>query len=88
MKPHHKMTMGAGIFCAVCGARPYPELGSPETRQDFDLMRLDRKDRPAESPTSGEWFCSRHFERVDRGYQVTAEWIWANEEPAPSKAAS
>jgi hypothetical protein len=43
MKPTREMTMGAGIFCAVCGARPYPELGQPETREDFDLMRLDRK---------------------------------------------
>jgi hypothetical protein len=51
-------------------------------------IRLNRKGRPAESPVSGEWFCSRHFERVDRGYQVTAEWIWANEEPASRKAKS
>jgi hypothetical protein len=37
------MTLGAGIFCVVCGARPYPELGPPDTREDFDLMRVDRK---------------------------------------------
>jgi hypothetical protein len=89
MKPAREMTMGAGIFCVVCGARPYPELGPPEAREDFDLMRLDRKGCPAESPTSGEWFCSRHFERMGRReYRVTSEWIWANEEPAPGEAAS
>ena len=82
------MNTGAGIFCVVCGARPYPELGPLETREDFDLMRLDRKGRPAESPASGEWFCSRHFERVDREYQVTSNWVWPNEEPAPREATS
>lgn len=50
--------------------------------------RFDRKGRPADSPVSGEWFCSRHFERMRRGYQVTAEWIWANEEPARHEAPS
>jgi hypothetical protein len=81
------MTHGAGIFCVVCGARPYPELGPPDTREDFDLMRVDRKGHPAESPASGEWFCSQHFKRRGRrGYQVTAEWVWPDEEPAPSKA--
>jgi hypothetical protein len=85
MKPPCEMTMGAGIFCAVCGARPFPELGPPETREDFDLMRLNRKGRPTESPDSGEWFCSWHFERMGRGYQVTAEWMPANAEPAPSE---
>lgn len=76
------MTMGAGIFCIVCGARPYPQLGPPKTREDFDLMRLNRKGRPAESPASGEWFCSRHFERMGRDYQV------ANGEPAHREATS
>jgi hypothetical protein len=88
MKPAREMTRGAGIFCVVCGARPYPELGPLKTREDFDLMRFNRKGRPAESPAPGEWFCSQHFERIGRGYQVTAEWTWANEEPAPSEAAS
>ena len=82
------MTLGAGIFCVVCGARPYPELGAPDTREDFDLMRVDRKGHPAESRALGEWFCSQHFERVGRDYRVTAEWTWANEEPAPAEAAS
>jgi hypothetical protein len=83
------MTTGAGVFCVVCGARPYPELGPPDTREEFDLMRLDCKGRPAESPASGEWFCWRHFKRSGRrGYQVTAEWIWPDEEAAPSEATS
>ena len=86
--PRRLEPLGAGIFCVVCGARPYPELGPPDTREDFDLMRFDRKGRPAENPASGEWFCSRHFERTRRGYRVTAEWIWANEEPARSEATS
>jgi hypothetical protein len=41
--------VGANIFCVECGARPFPELGPPGTRQDFDL-----------SKTSGEWRCSQH----------------------------
>jgi hypothetical protein len=45
-----EVAMGAGVFCVVCGARPYPELGPPGTREDFDLMRLDGDGRPAESP--------------------------------------
>ena len=88
MKPPREMTIGAGIFCVVCGARPYPELGPPQTRKDFDLMRFDHKGHPAENPASGEWFCSQHFKRVGHDYQVTAEWIWANEEPVPAEAAS
>ena len=82
------MTEGASIFCVICGARPYPELGPPGTRGDCDLMRLDRKGRPSERPASSEWFCSRHFERVGRDYQVTPEWIWADEDPAPDEATS
>lgn len=31
------MTLEAGIFCVVCGARPYPELGPPDAREDFDF---------------------------------------------------
>ena len=41
MKPPREMTMGAGIFCAVCGARPFPELGPPETREDFEWLRTE-----------------------------------------------
>jgi hypothetical protein len=41
--------VSAGISCVECGARPFPELGPPGTRQDFDL-----------SKTSGEWRCSQH----------------------------
>ena len=37
------MTTGAGVFCVVCDARPYPELGPPDTREEFDLMGLDCK---------------------------------------------
>ena len=47
--PRRLGPLGAGIYCVVCGARPYPELGPPETREDFDLMRVDRKGHPAES---------------------------------------
>jgi hypothetical protein len=71
------MTIGAGIFCVVCGARP-----------EFDLMRLDREGRPAESPASGEWFCLQHFERVGGCYRISAEWIATNEEPSRSEAMS
>jgi hypothetical protein len=49
------MTTGVGVFCVVCDARPYPELGPPDTREEFDLIGLDCKGRPAESPASGEW---------------------------------
>jgi hypothetical protein len=88
MKAVREMAVGTGIFCVVCGARPYPELGPPGTREDFDLMRLDRKGCPAESPDPGEWFCSQHFERVGHGYRVAAEWVWADEEPASSEVGS
>jgi hypothetical protein len=77
------MTMGGGIFCVVCGARPGPELGPPDMREDFDLVKLDHRGASGRDPASGEWFCSRRFECVGRNYQVTAEWIWANEEPVP-----
>jgi hypothetical protein len=80
------MITGANIFCVACGARPYPELGPPGAREDFDLMRLARDGRPAESTASGEWFCSQHFERVGASYRIAAEWI--PQEPAPSEAAS
>jgi hypothetical protein len=32
--------MSADIFCIECGARPFPELGPPGTRQDFDLVKI------------------------------------------------
>jgi hypothetical protein len=41
--------MGADIFCVVCGGRAYPALGPTGTREDFDLMSLDRDGRPAGS---------------------------------------
>ena len=66
------MTEGAGIFCVACGARPYPELGPPGTRQDFGLMRLGRNGRPAESPAPGEWFCPQHFKRAIPPNEKTA----------------
>ncbi len=76
------MTMGAGILCRVRRA-PLSTTGpAGDARKQFDLMRSRLKGRPAESPASGEWFCSRHFERKRRRYRVTAQWIWANEEPA------
>jgi hypothetical protein len=51
--------MSANIHCYKCGARPYPQLGAPGTRQDFDLLKLvqDKNGsyRPAEIG-EGEWF--------------------------------
>jgi hypothetical protein len=54
---------GAGIFCCRCGARPFPEVGPPGTREDFDLKRLNAEGCPAEGD-AGRWYCSRHFVRV------------------------
>ena len=79
--------MGADIFCVVCGQRAYPALGPTGTREDFDLMRLDREGRPAENP-KGKWFCSRHFKRRGRDYEVTAESIWPDEDSEPIEATS
>jgi hypothetical protein len=58
--------MAANIFCVVCGARPYPP---PGFREDFDLMKLSAAGRPA-GGNQGEWYCSRHFERVRRDGDV------------------
>jgi hypothetical protein len=41
--------MSARIYCVECGARPFPELGPPGTRQDFDLRKI-----------RGEWRCAQH----------------------------
>jgi hypothetical protein len=42
--------VGANIACCRCGARPYPiELGFPDARQTFDLLRID-----------GRWLCELH----------------------------
>jgi hypothetical protein len=82
------MTTGAGVSCVVCGTRPYPEFGPPDTSEDFDLVKLDHKGHPANSPASGEWLRSRHFERIGGCCRVTAERIPANEDPAPSEATS
>ena len=44
------MSEGAGIKCAACSARPYPELSLPEiVRENFDLLKIN-----------GQWFCSEH----------------------------
>jgi hypothetical protein len=41
--------IGANIACCECGARPFPELGPPGTRQSFDLRKaLDG------------WHCEQH----------------------------
>jgi hypothetical protein len=40
-------TFGAGIFCSVCSAQPYPN-NPATTRESFDLQRVN-----------GEWFCER-----------------------------
>jgi hypothetical protein len=64
------MSAGAGILCVRCGARPYPELGPPEVRQDFDLMKLfqnqDGGYRAAGIDEGGEWYCSKHFKQKER----------------------
>jgi hypothetical protein len=41
--------IGANICCCICGARPYPELAPPGTREDFDLLKI-----------RGVWRCSLH----------------------------
>jgi hypothetical protein len=39
---------GAGIFCSICHAEPFPD--DPATiRETFDLLRVN-----------GEWFCEQH----------------------------
>jgi hypothetical protein len=44
------MSEGAGIKCAVCSARPYPELSLPAVvRQCDDLMKVGDR-----------WFCDLH----------------------------
>jgi hypothetical protein len=53
---------GAGIFCCVCGARPYPIAGE---REDFDLVKLKDTGVPA-CEGQGHWYCSSHFARVER----------------------
>jgi len=70
--------MGAGIFCVVCGARPYPELGPPGTREDFDLIRLDRDGAPAESPAPGEWFCLNALPSCSKNLPVSFRSPHAN----------
>jgi hypothetical protein len=65
--------VGANIACVVCGARPYPEIGRPGTRQDFDLPKLKESGAPA-GEGEGAWHCSRHFARAaDEKYQIMAE---------------
>jgi hypothetical protein len=60
------MTSGAGIFCCICGARPYPELSLPKVvLEDFRLMNLRETGFPAR-PGEGAWHCSRHY-RVTGG---------------------
>lgn len=66
---------GAHNACVRCGARPWPaELGYPEARQTFDLMRLDDQARPAESPAPGNWYCERHYKSLGGGeYRIVAD---------------
>ena len=60
--------MAANIACVICGARPYPELGPPGTREDFNLLKLvERQSADGKSKWwapagagEGRWFCSRH----------------------------
>jgi hypothetical protein len=53
-------TAAPAIACSICGARPYPELGSPGTREDFDLRKFTFNGRPARRGAAGEWRCSLH----------------------------
>jgi hypothetical protein len=64
--------MAAGIFCVICGARPFPELSLPTVvRQDFDLRKLvqrEGRDKDGKKTTwwapadesEGQWFCPLH----------------------------
>jgi hypothetical protein len=60
---HSRNAMKAGVFCCVCGALSFPELGPPGTCEDFDLLKLDDQGRPAEAD-AGRWPCSRHYRRI------------------------
>jgi hypothetical protein len=79
---------GSRHFLRRMRRAPYPQLGPLGTREDFDFVRRDVDGRPAESPASGEWFGSRHFESVSGSYRITAEWALASAESAHSKATS
>jgi hypothetical protein len=46
--------MGADMSCVVCGARAYLALSPTGTREDFDLMKLDREGHPADSWITAE----------------------------------
>jgi hypothetical protein len=62
--------VAAGIACVVCGARPYPELGPPGTREEFDLLKLvERKDGVwvAADVGEGSWFCRQHRRETSKG---------------------
>jgi hypothetical protein len=65
------MTMPANIACMICGARPFPQLGPPETAEDHNLRKLKLVERKTENGKTkwwapadageGDWFCSAHW---------------------------
>jgi hypothetical protein len=65
------VSRGPNIACCRCGARPYPELGLPETvRETFDLIKLKLVMRdggkwwtPADE-NEGQWFCELHRRKL------------------------
>jgi hypothetical protein len=66
-------TFGAGIFCIVCGAQPYPccEL----VREDFDLNRFNPNGVPSKTPNPGFWYCREHSPKRRREASVTKESV-------------
>jgi hypothetical protein len=67
--------MAANIACCICGARPYPELGPPGRREDFELLKLVEREAddgegkwwaPA-SENDGAEYCSEHWRPGPRG---------------------
>ena len=69
--------MPANIACVICGARPFPQLGPPETAEDHDLRKLKLVARKTDDGKSnrwvpadageGDWFCSAHWRDGPRG---------------------
>jgi hypothetical protein len=79
------MKAGAGILCAVCHARPFPQLSLPEAvREEHDLLKLaehvDEKSgetkwlRIAEADdASAVWYCPRHRRALGRGHYAVVD---------------
>jgi hypothetical protein len=58
--------------CCACGTKPFSAEGG---RQCWDLMFLDSANRHvAGDDESGRWYCSQHFERIERRrYRILAD---------------